>query len=199
MKAFWRKIFSYFLQGLVLIMPVAAIIWIIVWLFLKIDGIIPDSVKEAYHLGTGIGAILVFIIITLLGFLGGTFIAQPIKDYFVSLINKVPLLKTIYTSVKDLMNAFVGKEKKFKHPVLVRLSKDSNLQKLGFITSKDLSTLGLDNNKIAVYLPHSYAFSGNLFIVDKENVTSLDIPSSSVMKFIVSGGVADLSEEQENE
>ena len=48
----------------------------------------------------------------------------------------------------------------------------------------------MSESQVAVYLPHSYAFSGNLFIVDKENITPLNASSAEVMKFIVSGGVA---------
>jgi len=66
------------------------------------------------------------------------------------------------------------------------------VHKLGFITQEDLASLGLKEGFIAVYLPHSYNFSGNLFIVPKENVTLIDRSTSDVMKFIVSGGVVDV-------
>jgi len=105
-------------------------------------------------------------------------------------LDGAPLIRTIYNAVKDLVGAFVGKKKSFSQPVLVKLSNDTAIEKLGFITSEDLSELGLDSTKIAVYLPHSYAFSGNLFIVDRRNVTPINAKSADVMKFIVSGGVA---------
>ena len=60
---------------------------------------------------------------------------------------------------------------------------------MGFITQKDLSNLGIEKGKVAVYLPHSYNFSGNLFIVPVENITPLDAPPAEVMKFIVTAGV----------
>jgi uncharacterized membrane protein len=92
--------------------------------------------------------------------------------------------------MKDLIKAFMGKEKTFNKPVLVRLSKESNIEKIGFITRASLTELGIKEGKVAVYLPHSYAFSGNMFIVDAENVTPINASSAEVMKLIVSGGVA---------
>ncbi|NJK97636.1 MAG: DUF502 domain-containing protein [Bacteroidales bacterium] len=86
------------------------------------------------------------------------------------------------------MEAFVGKEKKFNQPVLVKVNTISELEKLGFITESDLSDLGI-KDKVAVYFPHSYNFSGELFIVPVNQITQLDVPAGNLMKFIVSGGV----------
>ena len=96
----------------------------------------------------------------------------------------------IYSAIRDLLSAFVGKEKKFNNPVLVKVNHLSNLEKLGFLTQKDLSTLGIEDGKVAVYFPHSYNFSGELFIVPVEHVRSIDISSAEYMKFIVSGGAS---------
>ncbi|MCK4699410.1 MAG: DUF502 domain-containing protein, partial [Bacteroidales bacterium] len=96
----------------------------------------------------------------------------------------------IYTSIRDLLSAFVGKEKKFNKPVLVRVNTISNLEKMGFLTQEDLSKLGIKENKVAVYFPHSYNFSGEMFIVPVEHITPIKAPSAEVMKIIVSGGVA---------
>jgi len=92
------------------------------------------------------------------------------------------------------MNAFVGKDKKFTEPVLVKVNKDSELEKLGFITQHDLTTLGIEAGKVAVYLPHSYNFSGNLFIVPASNVKPLNANSAEIMKFIVTAGVTAIPE-----
>ena len=70
-----------------------------------------------------------------------------------------PLVKIIYTSIKDFMSAFVGKEKKFTEPVLVKVNVNSDLEMLGFITQHDLTALGINSAKVAVYIPYSYTFS----------------------------------------
>jgi uncharacterized membrane protein len=87
------------------------------------------------------------------------------------------------------MEAFVGDKKKFNHPVIVEMQ--PGIFKPGFITQDDLSSLNLPG-LAAIYFPHSYAFSGNLFLVEKERVKPFDGNSTEVMKFIVSGGVTDL-------
>ena len=76
-------------------------------------------------------------------------------------MNKIPLVKLIYSAVKDLLNAFVGEKKKFNKPVLVEINRENKLYQIGFITQADLTELGL-NDMVSVYFPHSYAFSGSL-------------------------------------
>jgi len=139
----------------------------------------------------GLGIIFLFIFITLIGILGSSVIVQPISRRVIHFIEKTPLLKTIYTTVKDLVGTFVEKKNSFRVPVLVKISEDSNLEKIGFITEENLSTIGIEGeDKLAVYFPHSYAFSGNLFIVDRKNIKVIDQNATDVLKFIVSGGVA---------
>ncbi len=106
------------------------------------------------------------------------------------------MVKVIYTSIKDFMSAFVGKEKRFTEPVLVKVSHDSNLEKMGFVTQRDLRNLGIAGEKVAVYLPHSYNFSGNLFIVPVENITPINAPPAEVMKFIVTAGLTNFDNQR---
>jgi uncharacterized membrane protein len=110
-------------------------------------------------------------------------------------LQRIPFLKTIYDALKDLVEALVGSKKKFDRPVLVKLAIGSSVEKLGFITQDDLGILGIGGGKVAVYLPHSFAWSGNLYIVPVEQVTPIDAKAGDVMKFIVSGGVAHVDDE----
>lgn len=179
-----KKIINYFLHGLLLAVPFGLTIYIIYSLFTFIDGLLPF---EKYP---GVGIIIIILIITLLGFFGKTFVSRPVLSFVDRLIVKTPLVKIIYTSIKDLMSAFVGNEKKFKHPVLVRVNNVSNLEKIGFVTQQNLKDIGVEGEKVAVYFPHSYAFSGELYIVPSENIKEINANSSEIMKFIVSGGVS---------
>lgn len=188
MKVF-QKLVGYFFQGILLSVPAAATVYVVYRLFQAIDGIIPIDIP-------GLGLVTLIVIITFLGFIGSTIIAQPIIYYFQRLLNKAPALKSIYTTVKDITTAFVGKKKSFEQPVLVKMIRDSDVEKLGFITRKDLTSIGVTGAKVAVYLPHSYAFSGNLFIVPAENVSPINAKASDVMKFIVSGGVTNIGEQE---
>lgn len=186
--SFFKKLLGYFLKGALLTVPLAATLYVIYKIFEIIDGILPFNIP-------GLGLLTLIVFLTIVGYAGGYVIGQPIIQYFQHLLDKAPLVKTIYTAIKDLLSAFVGKEKRFDRPVLVKLNKDSNVEKLGFITREDLTSLGIESDKVAVYLPHSYAFSGNLFIVPKENVRPIDASSADIMKFIVSGGVSKTSKE----
>lgn len=137
----------------------------------------------------GLGILTLVIFLMLVGFLGTTFIAKPLKVFFSKVIDRIPLLKFVYTAFNDLFSAFVGKEKKFNQPVLVKVNLNSDLEKLGFITEENLELLD-EKNKVAVYFPHSYNFSGELFIVPRANIKPLNINSSDVMKFVVSAGLS---------
>ena len=109
----------------------------------------------------------------------------PVSNIF----NKVPLVKMLYSAIKDLVEAFAGEKKKFDKPVLVTLGTSSYAKIVGFMTRENLDNLGLEDH-VAVYLPQSYNFAGNVLIFPKEAVKPLDIESSELMTFIVSGGVA---------
>jgi uncharacterized membrane protein len=192
-KRILKRIFKYFIEGLVLIAPITITVYAIVKVFEIVDGILPFKIP-------GLGMLVILLIITLMGVLGSTIIAKPLFAYYNKLLDKIPLIKILYSSIKDLMSAFVGQKKKFTEPVLVRMSKDSEIEKLGFLTQKDLTILGVDKGKVAVYFPHSYNFSGNLFIVPIENVKPVNASPTEIMKFIVSGGVTELGEtKKENE
>lgn len=180
-----KKIINYFLQGLLYIVPITATGAFVVWSFKKIDGILPFDFP-------GLGLIIIIAFITIIGFLGSTIITSPIYSFFKSLLKKAPLLETIYSAVKDLMNTFVGKKKGFKQAVFVKLFENSTIERIGFITNKDLSSLNINEGRVLVYIPHSYNFSGNLFVVEKKYITPIDAPSGEIMKLIVSGGVAEI-------
>ncbi len=184
-NSFIKAIIGYFFRGLLLVVPITLIAYIIYKLFTFLDEIIPTDYP-------GLGILILLGGITALGFLGSTFIAEPIYKRANQMLDRVPLVKTIYTAITDLLSAFVGQKKSFSRPVLVKLNRESEIEKPGFITNDDLSVLNLKTGKIAVYLPHSYNFSGNIFIVPIENVTPVVVNTADFMKFIVSGGVADV-------
>jgi uncharacterized membrane protein len=189
-----KKIFFYFLQGLILVAPFGITIYIVVLIFRFFNNLISGIFGDLFPFNIpGFGLLVVFFAIALLGFFARTVIARPVKKMWNKLLDKAPLLKLVYSSLKDLMNAFVGKEKKFNHPVRVKVNLVSELEKLGFLTREDLLELGIEGKMVAVYFPHSYNFSGEMFIVPAEHVTPLDASPSEVMKFIVSGGAAGFS------
>lgn len=192
-KNMFKSFFGYFLQGLVYVAPLFITVYAIYVSFVYVDGLLNQYIRDYLDFNIpGLGLVAIVLLISLTGFLGRTIIFKPLMAYLDTVATKVPFIKIIYTSIKDLLSAFVGQKRKFTEPVLVKVNRDCELEKLGFVTQRDLSSLGISNGKVAVYLPHSYNFSGNLFIVPAENVRPVDAPAAEVMKFIVSAGVLEI-------
>ena len=176
-----KRLTKYFLEGLLVLVPLVATIYVIYAVFTKIDSIFKFGVP-------GMGFLVTILTITVVGFISSNFITKRLVKLVDTIFTKLPFTKMIYTSIKDLISAFVGDKKSFDKPVLVTVSKESNIQVIGFVTKDSLENLGL-SDKVAVYLPQSYNFAGNLLVVPKEHVTTLSVESGDIMAFIVSGGV----------
>ncbi|MEQ8303803.1 MAG: DUF502 domain-containing protein [Cyclobacteriaceae bacterium] len=182
-----RKFLRYFLSGTLFVVPLLATAYLIFVSFQWLDNLLSFQIP-------GIGFAIIVGAITIFGYFTSTFAFQTVIDLFEQGINRIPLVKLIYSSLKDLLGAFVGEKKKFDKPVLVTINRDNNLHQIGFVTQGDLTKLGLPD-MVTVYFPHSYAISGFHYFVPKESVKPLDIPASLAMKFIVSGGVSGFKEE----
>lgn len=180
-----KKLLNYFFQGFFYIAPISVTIYIIYKTVLFFDGLFLDLTHYSFP---GVGLIIIIVGITLLGFLANTLLLRPAIDIFNTIISHMPVIRDLYSPLKDFFAAFVGKDRKFNKPVLVKMNIHSNIEKVGFITQENLSELGINKDFVSVYFPHSYAFSGELFIVPAENVKPLNIPPSVAMKFILSGG-----------
>jgi len=195
-----KNVFNNFLEGLLYVAPIGATIFIIYVTFSFIDSNTNDLFEQLFGIRIpGLGILVTITIITLIGAFGRTLLAKPMITLLDSIFEKLPLIKVIYTSTKDFMEAFVGQKKKFTEAVLVKMNKDADVYKLGFITQKDLTHLGIKDGYVAVYLPHSYNFSGNLFVVPSDNVVPINASSTEMMKFIVSGGITEVNTKIENE
>ncbi len=181
-----KRLLYFFLRGLVILVPIALTVYIIIVTLSWIDSLIPVNFP-------GLGLIIVTAIIIGIGYLASSFIAKPIFELMEEMIMRLPFVSLIYSSIKDLLDAFVGDKKKFSQPVLVEMEPGSKLYKMGFLTQEDMSIIGHEG-LVAVYLPHSYNFSGNFYIVPVDRVTILNLPSADVMKFVVSGGVSGFEE-----
>jgi uncharacterized membrane protein len=189
MKGLLGQIVRYFFNGTLFIVPLVATVYFIFVSFQWLD----SRLNLPYP---GVGFVIILSVITLFGYLTSNFAFKTFSNWFDQGMNRIPLVKLIYSSVKDLLAAFVGDKKKFDRPVLVRINKENQLHRVGFITQNDLSELGL-NDMIVVYFPQSYAVAGDHFIVPKENVQPLNVPGPIAMKFIISGGVSGFQDKAE--
>ena len=190
-----KKLFNYFLRGLLIIFPLAATAYIVLGAVRWSNETFNDLLFQWLSVDIpGLGIVTVFLAVALLGYLFSMAFTKPILYYFEQLLIKVPLVKIVYTSIKELTEAFVGDKKRFNQPVIAQLSKDG-VRRIGFVTQKDTSEFGL-SDMVTVYCPHSYNFSGNLYLVPNEDITLLDLNSTEVMKFVVSGGVTEITSER---
>ena len=184
MKLIAGRFIRYFFSGTLFIVPLLATAYFIFLSFQWLD----NRLDLPYP---GLGFFIIVVVITLIGYLSTNYVFKTIGHWFDRGMNRIPLVKMIYSTVKDLLSAFVGDKKKFNKPVLVRINQENNLYQLGFITQADLSSLGL-SDMVVVYFPHSYAFSGFHYFVPKNSIKPLDVSGPAAMKFIVSGGVSAL-------
>ena len=192
-----KRLVGYFFQGFLYIAPLGITAYVVYRVFTFLD----DPVRriEELFFGThipGLGVLTLLALMTLLGWLGSTILARPFKAFVRKLLDRAPLIGAIEGAVRDLLSALFAKERRFSHPVVVQMSGVTDLEKFGFITQEDLADLGM-REKVAVYFPHSYNFSGELYIVPRERVRVVDVSAQAAMKFIVSGGMIHLGEHRE--
>ena len=193
-----KKLVTYFLQGLLMVAPLALTIYLVFEIFDITDGLLRTYLDEWLGFRVpGLGIIIIFVLLVVLGFVGESIVATPFRKFFNRILSNTPFLNLIYSSLKDLFSAFVGKEKKFNSPVMVLMSEAEDIWKVGFITQESLEEIGLVG-KVAVYFPLAYSFAGELFFVPVERVKHLEIPPAEAMKFIVSGGVTRIDSNAKN-
>lgn len=193
----------FFFQGLLILLPLVLTIYLVFLIFTALDGTLFSAAGSLIryfipNLQTGItetllGILLTVIIIVLTGMAGSLYLTRFLMDIVGTLMERIPLVKLLYNSLKDLFQALLGDQKSFDKPVLVYLNREKTIKVMGFITCEDMSSFGLHED-ISVYLPDSYNFSGNLIIVPRELVIPLDASAGKVTTFIVSGGVSTTTE-----
>ncbi|MCX2451525.1 DUF502 domain-containing protein [Pedobacter sp. PLR] len=194
MNRIGRALLRYIIKGLLIVLPIALSIFIVIvavttvdsWLNINnILGVDPRT--GASRNIPGLGLALVVAITLVAGVFVTNFVTEPMYNWFARILDRLPILKFIYSSIKDLTEAFVGDEKKFNNPVLVEVEGD--LKRIGFLTQSDLSAIGLPGESI-VYFPFSYSFAGQVYVVKNEKIKPLKMTAAEAMKLVVSGGVS---------
>lgn len=177
-----KKITQYFLNGLLVSVPLVVTVYVVYTIFINIDNLFNFKIP-------GMGFAVTILIIFTTGVAASNFITKHIVSFIDLLFAKLPLVKMIYTAIKDLVSAFVGDKKTFNKPVLVTLEPGSNVQAIGFMTRSSLDDIGI-SDRIAVYFPQSFNFAGNLLIIPTDQIVPIEADPSDVMSLIVSGGIS---------
>lgn len=188
-----KRLSSYFLQGILYLAPISITVYVIYLAFNFSDNLSQEVVAPLIGREIpGLGILIMIVLLTILGYVGQTIIARPFKIFFYKIIHTIPLLELIYSAIKDFFSAFVGKDKKFNKPVMFKINPGDSANRIGFITNENLEVFG-DTDLVAVYVPFSYTFTGETYLVSKNVIKPLNVPASEVMKFLVAGGVADVN------
>ena len=197
----YRKLLQYFLQGLLVLAPVAITAYAIYFVVSGIDSWIPiftyiDKQGIVRVHNYGIGFILIIVVLIIVGYFSSFFITGRVVSFFDRLLEKTPGIKYIYTTTRDFFEAFAGDKKKFTINVLANVD-DNDVWRVGFITQDDMEEFGL-KDYVAVYVPMAYSVAGNVYIIPRQRVRRLEnISAAQSMKFAVSGGVTKIEEEEE--
>ena len=179
-----RTLTRSFAQGLLVLAPVAITTWVVWYTVTTLDQWLDTSIP-------GLGIVIAAAGITLIGYLAGNVVGTKVLSMLESGMQRVPIIKLLYNSLRDLFGAFVGTKRKFDKPVAVEINKHG-LKVLGFLTSQGFDDPQLAGH-VSVYLPESYNFAGNLIVVPRGLVHPLDADGAEFMAFIMSGGVTDMS------
>jgi uncharacterized membrane protein len=199
----WKALLKYFFQGLLITAPVAITGYVLYSIFTSIDSWLPllrvkDAQGNTHTRNYGLGVVFLLAAILLIGYLSSFFIKSRVFNMFDNWLEKTPGIKFIYSTTKDVFGAFAGNKKKFNKPVLAAIESEE-VFRIGFITETDLGQFGL-NSHVAVYLPAAYSISGYVYLVPFYRVKQLDnVSAADAMKFAISGGVADVEDENEKE
>ncbi len=200
----YKRLFQYFLQGLLILAPIAITIWAIASLFNFIDGILPNMVHAVFprlmedaqgniRSIPGVGFVVVILLVIFVGYISSSFIFGKVVEAFDQLLQRTPGIKFIYSTLKDFFEAFAGEKKKFTHNVLANID-DNDVWRAGFVTQENAVNFGL-TDYVAVYVPMAYSVAGNVYIIPRSRIRPItNISAAQTMKFAVSGGVTDVED-----
>ena len=206
-KRMLGRILGYLLKGFVVLLPILGTIAIGLWLFGIFESILGAPLKWALgtggpeakgpwryiHYYTGMGTLLSLVIIFFVGMLIDVWWVKGVWNWMEGLLDRVPLVKSIYGSFRDLIGFFSSKQRKGASQVVIVKLGGSGAEVLGLITREDFTDLpdGFGGEGVvAVYLPLSYSMGGFTIMVQRTDVRLLDMTVEEAMRFAITAGMA---------
>jgi uncharacterized membrane protein len=185
-----QSLVKYFVRGLIVLAPIALTAYVAWIVFSAIDGWINPLLERRIP---GAGLLVTLAVIILTGFLASNVATKWLFVAADRAFGQLPVVKLLYTSLKDLVGAFVGDRKKFDRPVRFRPTPDSNVTLMGFLTREALPELGLADH-VAVYVPMAFNVGGYMMIVPAARIEPVPLDGATAMTFALSGGVSQQAE-----
>ncbi len=186
----WKKIEKWFLSGIAVVLPVAVTIFVLVWLFNLLDGILRDLINKIFKVDIpGLGLLVLILLIFLIGMFTSNFVGRKITGWFEKIIGKIPLIKTVYNPVRKIISGLSSeKNESFQKVVMVEFPQKGR-KSIGFITNSNFTLEG--EEKISVFVPTTpNPTNGFLIIVDRKDVEILDMTVNEGLNTVVSIGSA---------
>ncbi len=198
----WRRMVGTFLSGLFVLLPIVVTFAIVVWLIgvaeTALGGFLRFLVPSDAYL-PGMGLVTALGLIFLVGLLTQAIFFRKIIGWFEHLIERIPMVKTVFSAVKDL-TGFIARtgdsKKKLGQVVLIQVP-NLPIRLLGFVTLDDLASVGLpptasdaDEDTVAVYLPMSYQIGGYTMLLPRSYLTPLDMGMEEAMRFVITAGLS---------
>ncbi len=187
-----KKVGSILLKGLVTILPIGLTIYFVYWLGVTTENLLSTPLKWAVgsNYWPGMGLVTGFLLLFLVGLAVNAFIVRRVLGLGEELLLRVPVVKTVYSAIRD-MTRLVNTEKK-KGDLDRVVTVDFGFGKLiGFVTQEHANTLGIGGGEdlVAVYLPMSYQIGGYTIYLSRSRLTETDLTVEQAMRIVLTGGV----------
>ncbi|GAB1257437.1 DUF502 domain-containing protein [Aurantivibrio plasticivorans] len=188
-EAAMKTITNTFLKGLLFSLPILITFGLIYWVFVTAEQMLRVPLEwllpEGWYI-TGMGLLSTFGIVFALGVLAQAYLIEKLFVWFELLMEKIPFVKTVYTSARDLLGFLTGSnEHDMQSVVAVEVN---GMRMIGFVTNEHIA-LGENTDQVAVYIPMSYMIGGFLVYMDKEKCTPLDIPVQKAMQQVITAHI----------
>lgn len=184
-----------FLKGLAVVIPAALTLAILWWVAAGAERLMGTVLKftlpEGWYI-PGMGLVSGMVLIALIGLLSHVLIFQKLFELGEAILHRLPLVKSIYTAIKDFIDYLnPDKDSTLGKVVMVQLP-GQPFQLLGFVTRDkfdDLPFTPAAEDPVAVYMPMSYQIGGYTVFLPRSCLTPLDIPFEQAMKLVLTGSV----------
>jgi uncharacterized membrane protein len=191
----FKKLWAALMRGLVVVLPIALTLWLLWWLGTSVEALLHRAIvlvvpEHLYRPGMGIVAAVALLIAA--GVLVNAFIVRRLLAAWESLMERIPIVKSIYGAVRDFAEFLPasGERRELRRVVMARLG-DARL--IGFVTRDDAGELGLGpgvEGSAAVYFPMSYQIGGYTLLLPRDCLEPLDLPVETAMRLVLTGGMS---------
>lgn len=190
-----RSLRNIFLSGLAVVLPVVVTAWIVWWVGTSFEtflGGLYKAVFPAWLYFPGLGMLLGIVLTFAAGLLAKAWLFRGVFEFWDRILNRIPLIKTVYGAVQDFMTFLSGETgSRFNRVVIVEFDQPA-MKLMGFVTREDFAQFpGIaGDEEVAVFFPMSYQIGGYTLFLPRSRLRPVDIPAANAMRFILTAGLS---------